>query len=430
MRSSGRGKHRRLLSRYQRRLDLSPLERQASPVAAQFKNLDLTTKKMIHEGPLTWKVSKDKAIDIHALLLSDLLVLLQRGPGDRLILRCPARSLGGVWGGNTHLKTTFCPVVRLDSSLVRSVATDNKALYVISTSERQIYELVAGTSSEKNTWKNLLEKTISSASGGIEATEQGSTAPSAVLRLHGNHVGRLDGSLSEESGSIERDSQSDDENVLTPTIPTDQSEAYMHTGGQGYVGGQAKVADAALQDVRTLRLLILGSLDPLEAASQKQKVTSLSSQQEGQEILASHQKASPTASKPERLGQASTESMPRLLMQSSTNELLTCLGVFLCRRCCLLKDLTADEPVQWLRIVDCYVTLTEWQEQSFLIPSSMVFLYMLSRDIISVEVATKEELQAVLLTCLYVSCSYMCEEISYPAKAFLVEENKGAFFIN
>ncbi|KAK1783894.1 hypothetical protein P4O66_006068, partial [Electrophorus voltai] len=126
--------------------------------------------------------------------------------------------------------------------------TYNKALYVISTSERQIYELVAGTSSEKNTWKNLLEKTISSASGGIEATEQGSTAPSAVLRLHGNQVGRLDGSLSEESGSIERDSQSDDENVLTPTIPTDQSEAYMHTGGQGYVGGQAKVADAALQD--------------------------------------------------------------------------------------------------------------------------------------------------------------------------------------
>ncbi|KAK1784280.1 hypothetical protein P4O66_003703 [Electrophorus voltai] len=117
--------HRQLLSHYQRRLDWSPLERQASPVAAQFKNLDLTTKKMIHEGPLIRKVSKDKAIDIHALLLSDLLVLLQRSPNDRLILRCPARSLGGVGGGNTDLKTPFCPVVCLDSSLVRSVATDS-----------------------------------------------------------------------------------------------------------------------------------------------------------------------------------------------------------------------------------------------------------------------------------------------------------------
>ncbi|KAK1785230.1 hypothetical protein P4O66_018620 [Electrophorus voltai] len=59
---------------------------------------------------------------------------------------------------------------------------------------------------------------------------------------------------------------------------------------------------------------------------------------------------SATASKPERLGQASTKSMPRLLMQSSTSELLTCLGAFLCRRCCVLKDLTADEPVQWLAL--------------------------------------------------------------------------------
>lgn len=34
---------------------------------------------------------------------------------------------------------------------MRALIPDNKALYVISTTERQIYELVAGTSSEKNT---------------------------------------------------------------------------------------------------------------------------------------------------------------------------------------------------------------------------------------------------------------------------------------
>lgn len=62
-----------------------------------------------------------KMSEIQALLLSDLLVLLQRGPDDRLILRCPSRSLGGV--GATDTKTSFCPVVRLDSSLVRPVAT-------------------------------------------------------------------------------------------------------------------------------------------------------------------------------------------------------------------------------------------------------------------------------------------------------------------
>uniref|UniRef100_A0A8C9VI11 Rho guanine nucleotide exchange factor 11 n=1 Tax=Scleropages formosus TaxID=113540 RepID=A0A8C9VI11_SCLFO len=138
--------HQHRLSQYQRRLDATPLERQSSTVAAQFKNLDLSTKKMIHEGVLTWRISKDKA-----LLLSDLLVLLQKGPDERLVLRCPSRSLGGAVSGIGDTKPSLCPVIRLDSLLVRPVATDNKALYVISTSEREIYELVAGTSSEKNT---------------------------------------------------------------------------------------------------------------------------------------------------------------------------------------------------------------------------------------------------------------------------------------
>ncbi|XP_015462691.3 rho guanine nucleotide exchange factor 11 isoform X3 [Astyanax mexicanus] len=252
--------HRQRLSQYQRRLDSSPLERQANPVAAQFKNLDLTTKRMIHEGPLTWKVSKDKAIEIQALLLSDLLVLLQRGPDDRLILRCPSRSLGG---GNTDFKSLFCPVVRLDSALVRSVATDNKALYVISTSESQIYELVAGTFSEKNNWKDLLEKTIVLASAGTGATKQGSPAPSAVLRFHGNHVNQLDGSLTKESGSLERDSQSDDddESVLTPTTPTDKSGAFLHGEGHDYLQDRAEIAESALRDVDTLRQLIFRDLE-------------------------------------------------------------------------------------------------------------------------------------------------------------------------
>uniref|UniRef100_A0A7N8YAL7 Rho guanine nucleotide exchange factor (GEF) 11 n=1 Tax=Mastacembelus armatus TaxID=205130 RepID=A0A7N8YAL7_9TELE len=150
--------HRQRLSQYQRRLDAAP----------QFKSLDLTTKRMIHEGPLTWKVNKDKQIEIQALLLSDCLVLLQRGPDDRLQLRYPSRWLGGGGVVSGDSKTSFSPLVRLDSLLVRSVATDNKALYIISTTERQIYELVAGTSSEKNTWKDLLEKTISS-TGDLEA---------------------------------------------------------------------------------------------------------------------------------------------------------------------------------------------------------------------------------------------------------------------
>ncbi|XP_071316119.1 rho guanine nucleotide exchange factor 11 isoform X3 [Trachinotus anak] len=241
--------HRQRLSQYQRRLDAAP----------QFKNLDLTTKRMIHEGPLTWKVSKDKQIEIQALLLSDCLVLLQRGPDDRLQLRYPSRWLGGGGGGSGDSKTSFSPLVKLDSLLVRSVATDNKALYVISTTERQIYELVAGTSSEKNNWKDLLEKTVSSADGSSPLINHGSMPmPSPSIRSAspvsmGSNVD-ADNSMMEQSDSME--TQSSNDIVLSDSTPVDQSGAFI-CGERQAVG----VAEAALQDVETLRRLISRDLE-------------------------------------------------------------------------------------------------------------------------------------------------------------------------
>ncbi|XP_023773340.1 rho guanine nucleotide exchange factor 11-like, partial [Cyanistes caeruleus] len=103
---------------------------------------------MIHEGPLAWRVGKDKSVELHVLLLEELLVLLQR-QDERWLLRCHSRD--GKHG--------FSPVLRLSSLLVRSVATDKRALFIICTSELgpQIYELVALTNSERNTWLELLE---------------------------------------------------------------------------------------------------------------------------------------------------------------------------------------------------------------------------------------------------------------------------------
>ncbi|KAI3375703.1 hypothetical protein L3Q82_004013 [Scortum barcoo] len=210
--------HRQRLSQYQRRLDAAPI----------FKSLDLTTKRMIHEGPLTWKVNKDKQIEIQALLLSDCLVLLQRGPDDRLQLRYPSRWLGGGGGSSGDSKTSFSPVVKLDSLLVRSVATDNKALYVISATERQIYELVAGTPSEKNTWKDLLEKTISSAGGSSPLINHGSMPLSSPSLRSASSVSSgskvfADNSMTEPSDSIEAHSSNDDI-ALSADTPSDQSE--------------------------------------------------------------------------------------------------------------------------------------------------------------------------------------------------------------
>ncbi|CAL8327041.1 unnamed protein product [Lota lota] len=245
--------HRQHLSQYQRRLDVAP----------QFKSLDLTAKTMIHEGPLTWKITKDKTLEIQALLLSDALVLLQRGPDDRLVLRVPSRWLGAVGGGGGDSKTPFSPVVRLDSLLVRSVATDNKALYIISPTEGYIYELVAGTASEKNTWKDLLEKTISLAGGSSPSTNHTSAPISCPGLVNSSpvstnsHVYQSDDSVTESSVSMEMETGSSNrDNGLIASEHVDLSEELFCGDGQ-----EMGVAEAALQDVESLRQLIFRDLE-------------------------------------------------------------------------------------------------------------------------------------------------------------------------
>ncbi|XP_041098329.1 rho guanine nucleotide exchange factor 12-like isoform X4 [Polyodon spathula] len=141
------------LEDYQRRLDLSSLKQSEYPMIEEFRNLDLTKRKMIHEGPLTWKVNKDKTIELYTLLLEDILVLLQK-QDDRLILKCHSKNLAGT----AETKHIFSPVIKLNSVLVRQVATDNKAFFVISMSDNgaHIYELVAQTVSEQKTWQYVI----------------------------------------------------------------------------------------------------------------------------------------------------------------------------------------------------------------------------------------------------------------------------------
>ncbi|XP_019363552.1 PREDICTED: cyclin-dependent kinase 5 activator 1-like [Gavialis gangeticus] len=128
-------------------------------------------------------------------------------------------------------------------------------------------------------------------------------------------------------------------------------------------------------------------------------------------------------------GAAPGSSPRRVVVQASTSELLKCLGAFLCRRCYRLKHLSAAEPGLWLRSVDRALLLQGWQDQAFVTPANVVFVYLLCREAIDGDaVASERDLQAALLTCLYLAYSYMGHEISYPLKPFLVEAGKDAFW--
>uniref|UniRef100_W5KJ64 Rho guanine nucleotide exchange factor (GEF) 12b n=1 Tax=Astyanax mexicanus TaxID=7994 RepID=W5KJ64_ASTMX len=150
------------LEDYQRRLDLSSLKQSEHPMIAEFKNLDLTKRKMVHEGPLSWKVNKDKTIELYTLLLEDILVLMQR-QDEKLILKCHSKNLAGT----AETKHIFSPIIKLSTVMVRSVATDNKSFFVLSMSDNgaQIYELMAQTVSEQRTWQCLITQRADSMKG-------------------------------------------------------------------------------------------------------------------------------------------------------------------------------------------------------------------------------------------------------------------------
>ncbi|XP_058602332.1 rho guanine nucleotide exchange factor 1b isoform X3 [Onychostoma macrolepis] len=145
-----------ILKDYQRRLDTSGLK-PSNDLYSEYKSIDLTTRKMLFEGPLTWRVTKEKAIDVHCVLLSDLLVLLQK-QDDKMVLKCQSKSNIAVQEG----KQMLSPIIKLESVFLRDVATDPKALYVIFTwdSGAQIYELVAQSGGEKKNWTEVIKSTV------------------------------------------------------------------------------------------------------------------------------------------------------------------------------------------------------------------------------------------------------------------------------
>ncbi|XP_014235632.1 cyclin-dependent kinase 5 activator 1 isoform X1 [Trichogramma pretiosum] len=118
----------------------------------------------------------------------------------------------------------------------------------------------------------------------------------------------------------------------------------------------------------------------------------------------------------------------KTVIQASTSELLKCLGVYLHAKCVKLRDFQAGDAVMWLRTVDRSLLLQGWQDVAFINPANVVFVYMLVRELVDGKEASERELQATVLTCLYLSYSYMGNEISYPLKPFLVEDSKDKFW--
>ncbi|XP_056123796.1 rho guanine nucleotide exchange factor 1b isoform X4 [Rhinichthys klamathensis goyatoka] len=255
-----------ILKDYQRRLDTSGLK-PSNDLYSEYKNIDLTTRKMLYEGSLTWRVTKEKAIDVHCVLLSDLLVLLQK-QDDKMVLKCQSKSNIAAQEG----KLMLSPIIKLESVFLREVATDPKALYVIFTwdSGAQIYELVAQTVGERKNWTEAIKNTVDELKkrGGkpLDRHRGGSTPNSAIGPaynsfnpplsptenggdlLKSRSIGRFKDGLTDEKGR-------ETDPPLIDYLAANGFDLLTHSHTP-----PEKSANGALEEVMYLKRLLVGSI--------------------------------------------------------------------------------------------------------------------------------------------------------------------------
>ncbi|XP_027866695.1 rho guanine nucleotide exchange factor 1 isoform X6 [Xiphophorus couchianus] len=249
------------LKEYQKKLETSGLKASVE-LYTEYKSIDLTQRKMLFEGPLVWRVTKEKAIDVHCLLLDDMLVLAQKQE-DKMLLKCQSKSNITAQEG----KQMLSPIIKLDSVFLREVATDRKAFYVIFTwdSGAQIYELVAQSIAEMKIWHDIIKSTVDvlKKSGtsirlhippGVGITPLSPTTLSAPLNPSEN--GSLRGSSDQERDSVT------DHNAVPPRVNlietlTDRGLLQVLDYSSR---NQEKVADGALDEVMSLKRLLIGSI--------------------------------------------------------------------------------------------------------------------------------------------------------------------------
>ncbi|XP_056299723.1 rho guanine nucleotide exchange factor 1b isoform X2 [Pseudoliparis swirei] len=246
------------LKDYQRRLDTSGLK-PSNDLYTEYKNIDLTQKKMLYEGTVTWRVTKEKAIEVQCVLLGDLLVLLQR-QDDKMVLKCQSKSNIAVQEG----KQMLSPIIKLDSVFLREVATDRKAFYVIFTwdSGAQIYELVAQSVGERKLWTEVIKSAVDDLKksgvpmrlmlppGGALFSPTTMTAP-----LSPTENGGLKSSSDRDKDSLTDDKSSDPRHRLIDFLSDKGFDLIGHSNSD-----QENVANSALDQVMSLKRLLVGSI--------------------------------------------------------------------------------------------------------------------------------------------------------------------------
>ncbi|XP_039989550.1 A-kinase anchor protein 13-like isoform X2 [Xiphias gladius] len=100
-------------------------------------------RKLLHDGALQLKNSAGRLKDVHAMLLSDVLVFLQEKDQKYVFASLDQRST----------------VISLQNLIVREVANEERGLFLITagTERPEMVEVLASSKEERNTWRTIIQ---------------------------------------------------------------------------------------------------------------------------------------------------------------------------------------------------------------------------------------------------------------------------------
>lgn len=113
-----------------------------------FRKEDMLQRQLHLEGTLCWKSTSGRLKDVLAVLLTDVLLLLQEKDQKYVFASVDSKR----------------PVISLQKLIVREVANEEKAMFLISASLRgpEMYEIFTSSKEERNTWMAHIRRAVES----------------------------------------------------------------------------------------------------------------------------------------------------------------------------------------------------------------------------------------------------------------------------
>ncbi|XP_034853269.1 rho guanine nucleotide exchange factor 18 [Mirounga leonina] len=113
-----------------------------------FRKEDMLQRRLHLEGTLCWKTTSGRLKDVLAVLLTDVLLLLQEKDQKYVFASVDSKR----------------PVILLQKLIVREVANEEKAMFLISASLQgpEMYEIYTSSKEERNTWMAHIRRAVES----------------------------------------------------------------------------------------------------------------------------------------------------------------------------------------------------------------------------------------------------------------------------